>query len=95
MDDPQPQPRRFEREPGRGDGPDSAAAAIDHQCVELCPICRTADVVRTTLPPEFNEQWQSFQRDAVLMLRAALDHYIERLDAERSEEPPIEDIPIG
>ena len=95
MENPQQQPRRFDSPPHREGGADPEPGAIDHQCVELCPICRTADVMRTSLPPEFNEQWQSFQRDAVLMLRAALDHYIERLDAEREQEPPIEDIPIG
>jgi hypothetical protein len=74
MEDPQPQPRRFDREPAREPAAAPDPAAVEHQCVELCPICRTADVVRTTLPPEFHEQWQSFQRDAVVMLRAALDH---------------------
>lgn len=95
MENPQPQPRRFDRGAERELGPDHQPAPVEHQCVELCPICRTADVVRTTMSPELHEQWQSFQRDAVVMLRAALDHYIERLDAERSQEPPVEDIPIG
>jgi hypothetical protein len=79
---------------GSGEAPREQAKP-EHQCVELCPICRTADVLRTTLPPEFHEHWQSLQREAMLAMRAALDHYIAHLDDESGREPPVEDIPIG
>ncbi|MEX0993402.1 MAG: hypothetical protein WDZ37_05330 [Solirubrobacterales bacterium] len=83
----QPHSRRPESE--------SAAGDIEHECVELCPICRGADVLRATLPPEFHEQWHAVQREAMLALRAALDHYIAHLDSEPDDEPRVEDIPIG
>ena len=48
----------------------------EHECVEWCPICRGADVVRSTAPPEIREQWQTFQRDALVMLKALIDGYL-------------------
>ena len=80
------------------DGLGAAAAASGHdgelRCVELCPICRAADVLRATGPPELRGQISEFQREALLTLRTLLDHYLERLD----EQPPagrtVEDIPI-
>jgi hypothetical protein len=66
------------------------------QCVELCPICRGADVLRSTSSPELRGQWQSVQREALLTMRTMIDHYLERLDhAERAERGPrVQEIPI-
>ena len=72
-----------------------ALAAGELQCVELCPICRAADVIRATAPPELRGQWQVLQRDALHTMRALIDHYLERIDAE--PEPAasrVQDIPI-
>ena len=87
-------------EPRRG-SPDGEAAfgrgpeVGDHQCLEWCPICRGAEVVRATTPPEIRDQWQTLQRDALVTLRAILDAYIERLgDGRRSDPSRVEDIPI-
>jgi hypothetical protein len=66
----------------------------EHQCLEFCPICRTADVIRAALPPEAREHWQSFQREGLLAARAMLDHYIHHLDAQSARDAPVEDIPI-
>ena len=73
----------------------SGRDGIEHQCLEFCPICRTADVVRAALPPEAREHWHALQRDGLLAARAMLDHYLRHLDAQ----PPaggtnVEDIPI-
>jgi hypothetical protein len=68
--------------------------AREHQCLEFCPICRTADVVRAALPPEAREHWHTFQREGLLAARAMLDHYIRHLDAESSRDAPVEDIPV-
>lgn len=80
------------------DGLGAAAAAGDHggelRCVELCPICRAADILRATGPPELRGQINEFQREALLTLRALLDHYIERVDAEPGGGVAVEDIPI-
>ena len=67
-----------------------------HQCVELCPICRGAEILRATSTPELRGQWQSVQREALVTMRALIDHYLERLDDDRegAARPRVEDIPI-
>jgi hypothetical protein len=69
---------------------------IDHgteaQCVEWCPICRTADVLRASTTPEVREQWHDMQREALLTVRALIDHYMQHLEDERAgREPPDEE----
>jgi hypothetical protein len=77
---------------------EEAAAArgrpIEPECVEFCPICRTADVLRATMPEEFQEHWHTLQRDALLAMRALLDHYIHHVESQRPSAAPVEDIPI-
>lgn len=77
------------------DGLNAAGAHGEMQCVELCPICRAADILRASGPPELRGQIGEFQREALLTLRTLLDHYIDRLD--RSPGPGdrgVEEIPI-
>jgi hypothetical protein len=74
--------------PPRGNRP------IEHHCVELCPICRTADVLRATLPEEFQDHWHAWQREMLMAARSLLDHYIERIESERRRAVQVEDIPI-
>ena len=69
-------------------------ARLEHQCLEFCPICRTADVVRAAMPPEAREHWQALQRDGLLAARAMLDHYLRHLDSQPPRSAPVEDIPI-
>jgi hypothetical protein len=83
---------------GVGDG------ALQTECVEWCPICRTMDVLRASTTPEVREQWQGIQREALLTLRALVDQYIERLGDEQARDTasreapqratPVEEIPI-
>jgi hypothetical protein len=70
--------------------------AGDLRCVELCPICRAADVLRATAPEDVKEQWHAVQREALLTMKAAIDRYVERLDeAEAADRgPKVQDIPI-
>lgn len=81
------------------DGLGAANATASHggelQCVELCPICRAADILRASGPPELRGQLSEFQREALLTMRALLDHYIERLEPEPHPSDRVEDIPIG
>lgn len=80
------------------DGLGAAATASGHsgemQCVELCPICRAADVLRASGPPELRGQISEFQREALVTLRTLLDHYIERLDDRQPPAQTVEEIPI-
>jgi hypothetical protein len=65
------------------------------QCVELCPICRGAEVLRATASPDVRNGWQSVQREALLTMRTMIDHYLERLDGAGFEDSPrVEEIPI-
>ena len=66
------------------------------QCVELCPICRGADVLRATSSPELRGQWQSVQREALVTMRAMIDHYLERLEEAEAADGSlrVEEIPI-
>jgi hypothetical protein len=52
------------------------------ECLEWCPICRTADILRAGASPEMRAQWQDIQREALATLRVVLDHYSRRLDEE-------------
>jgi hypothetical protein len=92
-------------DPGRPDAGRSGADALrdlleshgggELRCVELCPICRAADVLRATAPEDVKEQWQAVQREALLTMKAAIDRYVERLeDAEPQRRPRVQDIPI-
>jgi hypothetical protein len=67
----------------------------ERECVELCPICRAADVLRATASDDLRDGWQDVQREALLTMKAVIDRYVERLDEEPGEGgPKVEDIPI-
>jgi hypothetical protein len=86
--------------PFENDTPFDAFAAgferpgVEPQCLDFCPICRTADVLRATMPEELRAHLHNMQREGLLALRAMLDHYIQHLERERARSMPIEDIPI-
>jgi hypothetical protein len=71
-----------------GDSGAHGIPGIEHggesQCVEWCPICRTADVLRASTTSEVREQWQEMQREALLTVRALIDHYVQHLEDERA-----------
>lgn len=82
-----------------GAGQDAASAPAQHECLEWCPICRGAEVVRASTPPELRDQLEAIQRDALAMVKALIDAYLakqaDRSDA-RARKPgrDVEDIPI-
>ena len=65
-----------------------------HECFELCPICRTADLLRGTAPGELRGQLDDVGREALLTLRAVADHYLKRMDARPAAGDRVEEIPI-
>ncbi len=69
----------------------------DLRCLELCPICRAADVLRATAPEDLRDGWHGVQREALLTMKSLIDHYVERLDdeGEGPQGPSVEDIPIS
>ena len=93
-------PHNPEPEPGDAHGPSHAslfgALGAEARCLEFCPICRAADVLRASATPEMREQWHGVQREALMTLRAAIDHYLARLEDDEPGEdgPRVQDIPI-
>jgi hypothetical protein len=80
---------------GFGAGPGgSGPRQIEQQCLDFCPICRAADVVRATMPAEFQEHWRAWQREMLLAVRSLVDHYVEHLDREPRRGVSVEDIPV-
>ncbi len=86
-----------------GKGPRQAAAGAageEHVCLEWCPICRGAEVVRATTPPELREQLEAIQRDTLALVKALIDGYLakQRESAPAAGAPGpgrgVEDIPI-
>jgi hypothetical protein len=73
---------------------DEKRGGMEFQCLEFCPICRTADVLRATMPDEFRDHVHNLQREGLLAMRTLLDHYIQHLERQRASAAPIEDIPI-
>ena len=88
--------QRAERGPAEEAGNGHGEVPHAHECVEWCPICRAADVLRSSTPPEVRDQLQSVQRDALVAMRALLDAYIERTGdgPPRRRDSAVEDIPI-
>jgi hypothetical protein len=92
-------PERFWHEFGRA-GPRGTASEEppfsrpETECLDWCPICRTADVLRATTPPEFRGQLQGMQHDALVALRSLLDSYIERIERDEHSSARVQDIPI-
>ena len=93
MADPQ-EPRSIPDREVPGERPSPPDAHRSQECVEWCPICRAADVLRATAPPEVRDQWQAVQREALLTTRALIDNYLERLDGDQRRGPRVQDIPV-
>ena len=83
------------RKPGGGE----PMHGIDFQCLDFCPICRGADALRATAPPELQEQCHILQCELLLAVRAVAEAALERLDEQgarrREEDGGVEDIPIA
>ena len=65
-----------EKEPA---APESETPREEGQhCLEWCPICRSADIVRATTSPEAIGQVQAIQTEAIGVLKSFLAIYAER-----------------
>jgi hypothetical protein len=51
-------------------------------------------VLRATTSPELREQFNQLQREALITVRAMLDHYLEHLEEQPRGATPVEEIPI-
>jgi len=74
--------------PGDGDpaAPEPETGAEDRdfgrhghgECLEWCPICRSAELFRNAVTPELREQAEALQREAMTVFQAFLAAYSER-----------------
>jgi hypothetical protein len=60
---------------------------------DLRPLFALIDVMRSTLPAELRDQFNSLVREILLTLRALIDWYLEKLPGEKPGSQ-VEDIPI-
>lgn len=61
---------------------------------DLAPLLALIESLRSAVPHDVSEQARGLLRELLLTLRALIDWYLERLDAEPEEEPRVEEIPI-
>ncbi len=61
---------------------------------ELQALAGLLDLARQSLPPELTRQFLDAVRQLLLVVRALIDFWLERLDAQRDAPPEVEDIPI-
>jgi hypothetical protein len=86
------------RVPPQGWAAASAAGAPDGGAAlneELAALAAAVVALRELVPPELQQQVADLIRQVLLLVRAILDRWIERLEGERGAEPPVEDIPIA
>lgn len=48
------------------------------ECLEWCPICRSAELFRNAVTPEIREQAEALQKEAMTVFQAFLAAYSER-----------------
>src|SRR5262245_17037212 len=61
---------------------------------DLQALVGLLDLARQSLPPELTRQFLDALRQLLLAVRALVDFWLERLDAQRETPPEVEDIPI-
>jgi hypothetical protein len=87
-DEPRVPPQGWAAPPGAGDG----APGLD---TDLAALAAAVAALRELVPPELQHQVADLIRQVLLLIRAILDRWIERLEGERGGEPEVEDIPIA
>jgi hypothetical protein len=72
--------------------PPRAGSASDDELAQLVAVLGS---LRELVPPELQQQVTDLIRQVLLLVRAILDHVIDRLEPGRGGEPEVEDIPIA
>lgn len=62
---------------------------------ELQALVALLELVRGLIPRELQQQFLELVRELLVLVRALVDWWLERLDRERGREVEIEDIPIS
>ncbi len=71
------EPGEAPRQDPAGESTDEQAAS-GHECLEWCPICRSAELLQAAASPEVRQQIQSIQNEAITILKAFAASYAER-----------------
>ncbi|MFZ9669138.1 MAG: hypothetical protein ACO3CR_04715 [Solirubrobacterales bacterium] len=61
---------------GNGSGADRPEGSTE--CLDWCPICRSAELVRGTAPPDLKSQLEAIQGEAFNVIRAFMAAYAEQ-----------------
>ena len=79
-----------------GEARDDAASCPDpRRRDELDALVALLRALRELVPPELQQQVSDVIRQVLLLLRAVIDYWVERLDAPRPAEVEVQDIPIA
>jgi hypothetical protein len=62
---------------------------------ELQAMVALLEALRDLVPPELQHQVREVLRQVLLLIRAIIDWWVDRIDVQRGAEPEIEDIPIS
>ena len=64
----------------RGAGPGGGREGLGsgQECLDWCPVCRSADLIRTAAPHDVRNQLEAIQGEAFNVLRAFLAAYSEK-----------------
>jgi hypothetical protein len=73
------------------------AAELPHRDArdELDALVALLRALRELVPPELQQQVSEVIRQVLLLLRAVIDYWVDRIDAPRREEVEVQDIPIA
>jgi hypothetical protein len=85
-------PRQGWASPGSGA---EGAPADPGLSAELQQLVTAIASLRELVPPELQQQVTELIRQVLVLVRAILDRWIERLEPGRGGEPDVEDIPIS
>ena len=78
--------------PGSGAEGSRADPGLGDELQQLVAVIAS---LRELVPPELQQQVTDLIRQVLVLIRAILDRWIERLEPERGPEPDVEDIPIS
>jgi hypothetical protein len=87
-------PRQGWAAPGAG-GAGSGASDDAGLTEDLQQLVAVVASLRELVPPELQQQVTDLIRQVLILVRAILDRWIDRLEPGRGAEPDVEDIPIA
>lgn len=80
---------------GSGNGDRRDGQGHGQECLEWCPVCRSADLIRTAAPPDVRNQLEAIQGEAFNVLRAFLAAYSDKTSGVRGSQGRSDDAGPG